>query len=217
MRRLVPLLLPCLALLALAPACSDSTRPPVPPLPAPDPNTPVNALRLLEWSWNNRNCDSLEPLFTEDFRFVFATGDSAGNAYQDTPWTREDELAASCNLFAQALDVGLDMGQTLYALSDTRPGRNPVWHKAVHAPVNLMVTVGGDAGPEVNEVHGYAYFYLVRGDSAAIPPELVARGFGPDSTRWWIDRWEDATAPMGGASGHPAQSRSWGAIKVLFR
>jgi len=207
----------CAALFAFASSCDRVTRPPIPPETAPTPSSPVNAVRLLEWAWDHRNCETLEPLFTEDFQFVFVAGDPAGGAWQDTPWTREDELAASCNLFARAIDVRLDMGQSLVALTDPRPGKNPAWHKSVHAPVNLAVTASGDAGPEVSEVSGYAYFYLVRGDSAAIPPELVARGFGPDSTRWWIDRWVDATLPSGGAGAHPAQLRSWGAIKVLFR
>jgi hypothetical protein len=42
------------------------------------------------------------------------------------------------------------------------------------------------------QVLGSARFFLVRGDSVAIPPELNTR-FGQDSTRWWIERWEDET------------------------
>ena len=36
--------------------------------------------------------------------------------------------------------------------------------------------------------------------AAAIPAELQARGFKPDSLRWWIDRWEDETLASEGAS-----------------
>jgi hypothetical protein len=61
--------------------------------------------------------------------------------------------------------------------------------------VNLKVDI--DEGNAL-EVTGFALFYVVRGDSAAIPPELYSRGFRPDSLRWWIERWEDETlAPEG--------------------
>jgi hypothetical protein len=49
-----------------------------------------------------------------------------------------------------------------------------------------------DSGNSV-EVTGNALFFLTRGDSAQIPPELIARGLRPDSTRWWMDRMEDET------------------------
>lgn len=205
-------------LLALAASCVQSTRPvPIPPERSPVPNTPVNAVRLLEWAWDHRNCEVLSPLFTDDFVFVFAIGDSAGNPYRSSPWTREDELAASCNLFQNAVDVQLDLDRTPVALPDDRPGKDPKWHKSIRTPVSLRVTIDQGGGPEVLEVSGFAKLYTVRGDSAAIPPDLVARGFGPDSTRWWFDRWEDETLPAGGSGAHPTQGRSWGAIKSLFR
>lgn len=216
MRRAFAVLL--VALFALPMSCREATRS-VAPIPNPPPvaNSPANALRLLEWAWNHRDCEALSPLFTDDFVFVFAAGDSAGNPYRSDPWTREDELAASCNLFEHALEIQLDFDRTLIALNDDRPGKRPPWHRTIRTKVNLKVTADRGGGPEVHETNGYAKFYLVRGDSAAIPPELVQRGFAPDSTRWWIDRWEDETLPPGGASVHPTQSRSWGAIKALFR
>ena len=39
-------------------------------------------------------------------------------------------------------------------------------------------------------IMGNARFFVVRGDSAMIPQEL---SFKPDSTRWYIERWEDYT------------------------
>ena len=64
--------------------------------------------------------------------------------------------------------------------------------------MNLKVRI--DDGNTV-EVTGNALFFLTRGDSAAIPQDLIARGLKPaagDTTssqalRWWIDRWEDET------------------------
>lgn len=207
-------------LLALASACAEKDRvtaPALPANPAPVANSPANAVRRLEWAWKERNCDTLATCLTEDFVFAFALGDSAGNPYRDVPWTREDELAASCSLFAQAVELDLDFDRTLIALPDDRPGKHPTWHKSIRTKVNLRAVLDRGGGPEVFEINGYAKFYLARGDSAAIPPELVARGFGPDSTRWWIDRWEDETHLSGGASAHPTRQFSWGMLKALFR
>ena len=60
---------------------------------------------------------------------------------------------------------------------------------------------------------------MVRGDSAAIPAEL---GFGPDSTRWYIERWEDETLSSGSrtlpvAAPQPARNTTWGMILTLYR
>ena len=46
-----------------------------------------------------------------------------------------------------------------------------------------------------------ALFFVVRGDSARIPKDMVDRGFGPDKNRWYIERWEDQTVGGGGAGG----------------
>jgi hypothetical protein len=186
--------------------------------PAPVPNSAVNVIRLFEWCWKNRGIKEYEEIFSDDYRFQFAQGDSAGNAYRDAPYTREDELRSAAGLFVgtvdhpEASEILLDFDKSLTDLSDGRPGKDPLWHRSIRTKVNLKVTIDRGNGPEVNEVNGYALFYVVRGDSAVIPPELVARGFKPDSLRWWIERWEDETLPPGGVAVAPvigaARSRS---------
>lgn len=174
--------------------------------PAPVPNTERNVIRLFEWCWKYRGIKEYEEIFTDDYRFQFALGDSAGNAYRDAPYTREDELRSATGLFvgtadrSPASDIQLDLDKSLTALPDDRPGKNNKWHRSIRTKVNLKVTIDRGSGPEVNEVNGYAKFYVVRGDSAVIPPELAARGFLPDSNRWWIERWEDETLPAGGTA-----------------
>jgi hypothetical protein len=74
------------------------------------------------------------------------------------------------------------------------------------------------------EVRGDAQFFLVRGDVASLPPAL---GASPDSTRWYIERWEDFTeqnspapaklGPAGALGTQPTRSPTWGEIKVLYR
>ena len=186
--------------------------------PAPVPNSADNVIRLFEWCWKNRGIKEYEEIFTDDYRFLFAQGDSAGNAYRDAPYTREDELRSAAGLFVgtvdvlPASDIQLDFDKSLKPLNDTRPGKDTLFHKSIRTKVNLKVTIDRGNGPEVNEVNGYALFYVVRGDSAVIPPELVARGFQPDPNRWWIERWEDETLPPGGTVVSPviesARSRS---------
>ena len=77
---------------------------------------------------------------------------------------------------------------------------------------NLRIVVGGS----VRECTGYANFFVARGDSAAVPPDLLALGFPPDANRWYIERWEDDTSD-GGMRAMPAQKETWGSIKVLYR
>jgi len=80
---------------------------------------------------------------------------------------------------------------------------------------------------------GNATFYLARGDVAAIPQELLDQGFHPDSTRWYIEKWEDDTAnsqtgggsravraPAAPARAVPAYDTfyaTWGSVKVIYR
>jgi len=203
--------------------CSHSSDAVAPAYPPPPPNSPNNVVRLLEWCWRNRAIAEYSEIFTDDFRFQFALGDSAGNAYRDAPFTREDELRCATRLFVgsggqpPASEILLDLDRVLVTLPDDRPGRDPKWHKSIRSSVDLQVTIDRGSGPERVGVRGHALFYLVRGDSAAIPPDLAALGFTPDSTRWWIERWEDETLPGGGSRAQPSQNRTWGAVKTLFR
>jgi hypothetical protein len=183
--------------------------------PAPIPSSPANAVRLFEWCWKNRGIKEYEELFTDDYRFQFALNDSAGNAYRDVPFTREDELRSAIGLFIgtpdhlPASDIKLDLDKTLIKFKDDRPGKDSTWHQYIRTSVDLQVTIESGAGAGLNGGKGYAKLYLVRGDSAAIPPELASLGFKPDSNRWWIERWEDETLTSGSA-----MTRSGGSVRV---
>jgi len=198
-----------LALVALAAALSGCFNPFQPRIstsrglssPAPVPNSPANAIRLLEWCYNNQDAEVYREVFSDDYVFIFALGDTAGNAYRDRPLNREDELLQGTNLFVGGGDrppasrITLAFDRTLIALGDSRPGYDPKWHKSIFTTVSLSVQISdGDAQSSL-EVQGYARYFVVRGDSAKIPDELVQRGFRPDSTRWWVERWEDETLP----------------------
>ena len=200
--------------------------------PAPAPDSPQSLLRLFEWCYDNRSIERYREPFTEDFGFVFSSLDPAGNAYRGSPWTREDELTYFSNLIQSATSITLVLDRNLIVLDDPRPGKGGRWHKKVRTSVTLSILAGGGQ----TTVTGFATFFAVRGDSASIPSDLIARGFQPDSTRWYIERWEDETSGLGsayratsttragGAGTHrgqvagaqPSKSTTWGTLKVLY-
>jgi hypothetical protein len=218
-----------LLLLGCAGGCAKPFRPVVSSTlvaPAPTANSPKNAIRLFEWGWDNRDITRYEQVFAADFRFLFALGDSAGNEFRDDPFDREIELDVARHLFvgggavAPATSIVLNLDPTLLALADSRPGKNPRWHREIVTSVDLIVRV--EDGTEYR-ILGNARFFVVRGDSALIPPEL---GVGPDSTRWYVDQWNDETLPGAGAvaAGRVVTTAvasthavTWGQLKALYR
>lgn len=184
---------------------------------APSPTTPQNAVKLFEWCWVNRGVEEYKELFTDDYIFQSAELDSAGNQTRSVLTRRTDEIETAENMFIgtaerlPAAKITLSFDRNLVPFPDTRPGKNPIWHKTIRTSVDLKVDI--DQGNTL-EVTGYALFYLTRGDSAAIPSELKSRGFKPDSLRWWIDRWEDETIGSIGVSAREARP---GANQSTFR
>jgi hypothetical protein len=245
MRRFLALLV--LALLAaLAAGCFNPFDPRISDeraasSPAPAPNTPANTVRLFVWCWAHRDPTRYAEVFTDDYRFIFQPNDSAGNPFRERPWLREDEMASAQHLFSGGADqppasgIEISIDSKLVPLPDPRPGHDPHWHKTINTHVDLKVTVTDASGtPQVTPVVGNMLMYLVRGDSAVIPSELVAQGFKRDSTRWWIDRWEDQTIVTNGpASARPVRRPgltaaftdpppllppvTWGWLKQLYR
>jgi len=250
-----PAALPLAAMaIALAlPGCYNPFQPPLASTltnsrPAPLPNSPTGVVDLFQWCWVNRAYDQYQDIFTDNYRFEFASGDSAGTYYSATPWTRSDELTTAQHIFITgtpsqppATSVTLTFTQDLSVDPDPRDGkRDTTYHRQITALVQLRVFFA-ESGYEVK---GPVYFNVIRGDSAIIPPPLVARGFKPDPNRWYIERWVDGTlntssaiptptlnragraraAPAGGAPpGREAPPSlpveiptTWGAIKVLW-
>ncbi|HET9327208.1 MAG TPA: hypothetical protein VFQ05_10570 [Candidatus Eisenbacteria bacterium] len=204
--------------------------------PAPVPDSPENLMRLLEWCYENRATFEYREMFDNDYRFVFGLLDPDGEPYRTKPWNREDEVESTTNLFQggdanqpAATNIVLIFDRTFRVTDDPdRPGRG---HKLIRTSVTLRIV----ADQATKEVAGYANFFLVRGDSAAIPPELSDRGFEPDSNRWYILRHEDDTLPPEDASTAPltraapvaqtparaaffdTQRYSWGGLKHAYR
>ena len=215
------------------------------PGPGPAASSPASALRLFEWCYDNKALATYGELFPVDFRFFCGPLDSAGAGYRGTPWTREDELIFATRLFVgrgpnqpPASSIRLILDRSFIVLPDPSyaqwdaTGR---WHRSIRTQMLLNIQISD--GSEIDIAAGAASFYLVRGDSAAIPEELRLRGFGPDSSRWYIRLWDDETAqPVGGAfaarragggmdvasrpsvlGAQPSRSMSWCQLKTIYR
>src|SRR6185503_11778849 len=64
---------------------------------APTPNSPQNAVKLFEWCWVNRGVDEYRELFTDDYVFISAGKDSAGNPSREIQARRDDEVLIAEN------------------------------------------------------------------------------------------------------------------------
>src|SRR5437867_1764245 len=130
---------------------------------APAPSTPQNAMRRFEWCWVNRGVQEYKGLFTDDYLFISAGLDSAGNPSRDIQARRDDEVQIAENMFIGSADrppadnITLSFDRTLIPLPDPRPGKISKWHKTILTSVALTVRV--DANNSV-EVTGNARFFL---------------------------------------------------------
>jgi len=192
----------------------------------PAPDSPANAVRLLEWIYNHKSIESYRRLLADDFRSSCSPTDSSGTQSRGTPWTRGDELTFATHLFIGggaleppvsirvAYDRNFFVSPDPNDLSWDASGR---WHRSIRSALAVSIrTADGGA----IEITGHANFFLVRGDSAVIPEELKLMGLGPDSTRWYLRRWDDETEPSGGAPVRAAQPSSpftWCGLKSIYR
>jgi hypothetical protein len=181
----LPLRLVCFAAIAalVLVACAEPVK--VAPEQQPSfPSTPQSLVKLFEWAVNQHNAETLRAIFTEDFTCVGVTQDSSGNPLREVICRREDMLER----FLRPT-TALSFDQNLVPMPDTRPGYVDSLFQTIRTSVDLKEEVDGVR----RETTGYALLYLVRGDTAAIPAELLARGFRKDGRRWWLARWEDET------------------------
>jgi len=193
-----------------------------PPAVALSPDTPSHLVQTFAQAMNHRDPDLYQQLLTGNFAFAFAASDSFGNAFPDRTLTREQEISSALHLLRTgtateppASRVVLTLDRALYPEIDSRPGKAFPWHQEVE--VNYVLSV--DTEIDSYRLTGAIRFFVVRGDSAEISPDLAARGFHPDRSRWWIERWEDESLNSGANpedTPTPTRSTTWGRLKVLY-
>jgi len=176
----------------------------------------------LAWCWDNRDTAGLQDLFTDDYEFAFSVGDTS-TAHMSS-LHRDDELRVSRHLFLEgsgfesvATSIEFAIDPTLTDTPDSRPGRDPLRHREVLTAVLVHVR----SQSQEFLVAGHARFFLVRGDSAGIPQALINGGTTPDSSRWWIERWEDETdagvsGSLSTSSAQPSKNFTLGLLKTLY-
>ncbi len=212
------------ALLLLA-SCSKhyATAPVVETYPAPVANSPANAVRRFAWALTHRDVVVYRSVFSDDFVFAFAPNDSAGNPWRGTPWTLAPEISSAGHLFVgggtlePASAITLTIDNTLAAVRDTPAVADTVRYRKIRTHVDLKITVVDSNGlTSLTPIVGNALFFVVRGDSAAIAGH--GAGETPDSTHWYIRRWEDETIATGGPAKHPdpARNYTWGHFKTRY-
>jgi len=198
----------------LGASCATRTVAPPASETAPSANSPANALRRFEWAMNHKDADMIRGLLADHLVLVSAGLDSAGNPsrgpYHDRTWL----CTALAALVDTAASVRLLLDQDLFTVPDSRPGHDPKWHQQVRSALDL--TVDGPAGRF--EVTGNLLLFVTRGDSAEIPLDQLERGARPDSTRWWLDRFEDETlgAMALPAATEPSQSLTFTTVLEYF-
>jgi len=206
--------------------CSKSgpTQPSAPVAPVAD--TPEHALDLLVWCYDHRDVAHHRILFTEDYVFDFALVDTVTGTFRDSSMTRDQELIYANHLFATgvgilpaATSIALTLGPPIVPIPDGRPGKDPTVHKEASVTSNLVADFVGASV----QIRSPVKFYLVRGDSAAVPPELVALGALRDSTRWYVEGWvEELSRPVGTRAAARSLEAletfdaTWGEFKLLF-
>ncbi len=214
--------LPAIALgIALCGCAEDPVTRPQPPYAGPVASTPGQAVRRLEWQWNQKApFDEI----TTDFQFVFAGYDSAGSPVTIAPLDRDGLMCAALRLYtgttagpcscgpvpmARADTVALAFDPTFVVQPDSRPGKDPRWHKEILSGVNGHLVL--QDGTRIL-LGGASLFRLVRGDSAAVPPTM---GVPADSLHWFIETWSDeALRKTGRTSVTPTMS--WGELLSIY-
>jgi hypothetical protein len=201
-------------------SCTTHTTAPAPsPIhPAPHADSPAHAVEAFRWSWQNPSFETYRTLFTDDYTFEFAVLDSNGSLYRSAPWTRDDELQSFTHLVSgggqsePVASILLTLG-TLVVGEDPRPGMNdPERRRLATASCALRIETSDGS---VSQVTGKLRLFLVRGDLANLPADL---GRTADAGTWYIERWEDGTGSITGASeAQPAEASSWGSIKARYR
>jgi hypothetical protein len=193
--RLIPFAAALGAIAVLGCGCATTLVTPEPVDEPPPASSAAAAVQRFAWGFNHKDVEVVRGLLTDDFQFITAGLDSAGNPDRvpvpNVPNVRAWFLAALAAMSDSSSSMSMVLDRNLVAFPDTRAGKAPRFHKQIRSSADVRVRFRAPDGHV--EVTGNLLFFVTRGDSAAIPADLIGRGFKPDSTRWWLDRIEDET------------------------
>src|SRR5258706_2508895 len=161
--------------------CSKSTQPPGSSSPPPVADSPEHALDRIRFAWEHRDTVIYSTLPTANFWYGFLVSDSATNPWGNTPWDRAQELIFARHLFAGGAASGAPASTGIafsfqsqpIPAADSRPRRNPQRHQ--EASTIVAAKIDRSDGRSVL-IGAPVRFFLVRGDSADLTPEMSAAG-----------------------------------------
>jgi hypothetical protein len=185
---------------------------------SPVPNSPEAAVALVQWCWNHEAVGRYADVLVDDFRFHCQI--DSGSTFRELGLQRDDELEFARHLFVTGNDYVAPAARVAFVLDsvvvlpDMRPGKDSDSRRVVSSVVTLVI----ETRSENYRLRGRSRFYVVRADSASIPADLRARGFRPNTHRWYVQAWEDESStrlepPRRG----PTRNKVLCDLKILYR
>ncbi len=211
-------LVACFAVAIVLPGCgggSKKTTQPPPPSGPPNPNSPTNAVLLLQYAIQHRDTSLYKQLFPTEYQFTIQAGDTAATNYFAGNWGYLEERIFATHLFDAGSTVGgahataITMPFSPTTLTDAAVvGKNATFHRRVDVQIVLTVTKSDNSA---EQIVGGTTFFLVRGDSASLPADLISAGVQATSGRWFVEGWSALTGGVSPALAlRPARSAGVG-------
>jgi hypothetical protein len=153
-----------IAVLALACGEEEGVTPTVPEHPVP--TTPVNVLKNVAISFNQRDINLLKAMLSTNFVFYFDprdVGQSPPGSQYEIPesWSYAEFRQAINNMFDKAYSINLSIPTSRVGT----PGENETTYKAENVTISLLVMIDELNGFIANA--GYCNFAFERYDSAS--------------------------------------------------
>jgi hypothetical protein len=190
-----------IALLALACGEEEGVTPTVPEHPVP--TTPVNVLKNVAISFNQRDINLLKAMLSTNFVFYFDprdVGQSPPGSQYEIPesWSYTEFWRALNNMFDKAYSINLSIPTSRVGT----PGENETKYKAENISISLLVMIDDLNGFIADS--GYCNFAFERYEAAS------------GKKYWRLTKWWDRTCEFFDA--YPgAEGASLGRLLALFK
>jgi len=214
-----------LIVLALA-GCGGDNKVGPPPAIVPQTDTPVHLVQRLERTWESQDLPEYGKLLTQDFHFEFSADSDPDLVNRYPNWGLDDETASASHLFygftnssgtpmPAAIRIDLTLGGVTVEDDSAHADSTAHYRKVVVAAMIGAIAFPVEPDTLIYSLSSRQEFHVVRGDAA-----VLAAGVAPDSTRWYVRRWDDLSVnPFNGRRNtiDALGPKTYGAIKALFR